>query len=191
MLAFLIYRTWAIISTCLTLNSVHPVFLSFFLSFFFSHSFKSRIWTGISTKSSFFTLIPAKNGRKRDMGSDHGFAFMVVHFALTSHCICWNEQNTVMVLVFINTTSNNQKLRSAGDNDRRSKRFCSMAVLCLSFRWEMVKPRKIRLRLIESAKARDQSAFCAFHTFLVEVQTKSKPFPSSSMILKVLCTKMS
>ena len=36
------------------------------------------------------------------------------------------------VLVFINTTSNNQRLRSACDNDRRSKRFSSSAVLCLS-----------------------------------------------------------
>ena len=33
----------------------------------------------------------------------------------------------------VNTTSNNQRLRSAGDNDRRSKRFCSSAVLCVSF----------------------------------------------------------
>ena len=32
-------------------------------------------------------------------------------------------------------TSNNQRLRSAGDNDQRSKRFCSIAVLCVSFMW--------------------------------------------------------
>ena len=31
-------------------------------------------------------------------------------------------------------TSNNERLESAGDNDRRSKRFCSNAVLCVSFR---------------------------------------------------------
>jgi len=37
----------------------------------------------------------------------------------------------------------------------------------------MVKTRKIRLRVIKSANARDQSAFCAFHTFLVEVQTNA------------------
>ena len=30
-------------------------------------------------------------------------------------------------------TSNNERLRSAGNNDRRSKRFCSNAVLCVSF----------------------------------------------------------
>ena len=33
-------------------------------------------------------------------------------------------------------TSNNQRLRSAGDNDRKSKRFCSIAVLCPSFTWQ-------------------------------------------------------
>ena len=31
--------------------------------------------------------------------------------------------------------------------------------------------RVIRLRVIEGPNSRDQSAFCAFHTFLVEVQT--------------------
>ena len=30
-------------------------------------------------------------------------------------------------------TSNNQRLQSASDNDRRSKRFCSITVLCVSF----------------------------------------------------------
>ena len=36
-------------------------------------------------------------------------------------------------------TSNNQRLGSAGDNDRRSKRFCSNAVLCVKFTSYMVK----------------------------------------------------
>ena len=36
-------------------------------------------------------------------------------------------------------TSNDQRLRSAGDNNRRSTRFCSRAVLCVSFTWQMVK----------------------------------------------------
>ena len=30
-------------------------------------------------------------------------------------------------------TSKTQRLRNVGDNDRRSKRFCSNAVLCASF----------------------------------------------------------
>ena len=60
--------------------------LSFFLFFSLFILLKSKILN--SVKSSVFTFIPAKNGRTRDMGSDHGFAFMVVYFALTSHCIC-------------------------------------------------------------------------------------------------------
>ena len=51
-------------------------------------------------------------------------------------------------------TSNNQRLRSAGDNDRRSKRFCSSAVLCVNFTWQMVKTRMIRLRVMEGPKGR-------------------------------------
>ena len=62
---------------------------------------------------------------------------------------------------------------SAGDNDRRSKHFCSIAVLFLSFTWEIVKARVIRLRVIESPNARDQIAFCSFHSFLVEVQANA------------------
>ena len=73
---------------------------------------------------------------------------------------------------FLIITSNNQRLGSAGDNDRRSKRFCSNAVLCVSFTWQMFKTRVIRLRGVEGRNARDQIAFCAFHSFLVGVQTK-------------------
>ena len=72
------------------------------------------------------------------------------------------------------TTSNNQRLPSSGDSDRRSKHFCSIAsVLCVSFTWQMVKTRVIRLRVIEGPNAHDRSAFCAFHSFLVEVQTNA------------------
>ena len=35
--------------------------------------------------------------------------------------------------LFKNTTSNNQMLGRRGDNDQRSKRFCSNAVLCVFF----------------------------------------------------------
>ena len=34
--------------------------------------------------------------------------------------------------------SGNQRLQSVGNNDRRSKRFCSNAVLCISFTRQMV-----------------------------------------------------
>ena len=37
--------------------------------------------------------------------------------------------------------------------------------------WQKVKPRVIRLRVMEGSHARDQIALCAFHTLLVEVQT--------------------
>ena len=53
---------------------------------------------------------------------------------------------------------------------RRCKRFCSIAVLCVSFTWQMVKTRVIRLRGAEGRDARDQTAFRAFHSFLVEVR---------------------
>ena len=60
-----------------------------------------------------------------------------------------------------------------GDNDRRSKRFCSIAVFCVSFTWQMVKTRVIKLRGAEGRDAREQIAFCPFHSFLVEVQTNA------------------
>ena len=66
-------------------------------------------------------------------------------------------------------TSNSQRLGNAGDNDRRTKRFCSNAVLCVSFTWYMVKTRVIRVRGVEGRNACDQIAFCTSQTFLVEV----------------------
>ena len=75
--------------------------------------------------------------------------------------------------LFKNTTGNNQMLGRRRDNDRRSKRFCSNTVLCVSFIRQMVKIRVIRLRGVEGRNARDQITFCAFHSFLVEVQTNA------------------
>ena len=37
----------------------------------------------------------------------------------------------------------------------------------------MLKTGVIRLRVIEDPDARDQIAFCAFHSFLVEVETNA------------------
>ena len=59
------------------------------------------------------------------------------------------------------------------NNDRESKRYCSNAVLWVSFLWQIVKTRVIRLRVIEGPNARDQIALCAFHSILVEVQTNA------------------
>ena len=54
------------------------------------------------------------------------------------------------------------------------KRFWTSAALCVSVMWQMAKKKRvIRLRVIEDRNARDQSAFCAFHTFLAEVQTNA------------------
>ena len=75
-------------------------------------------------------------------------------------------------VLFSNKTSN-QRLGSAGDNDRRSKRFCSNAVLCVRFAWQIVKTLVIRLRGVEGQDAGDQIAFCAFYSFLLEVQTNA------------------
>ena len=62
-------------------------------------------------------------------------------------------------------TSNNQRLQSARDHKWRSKHFCSNSLLCISFTWQMVKTRVIRLRVIEGPNLCDQIAFCAFHSF--------------------------
>ena len=96
------------------------------------------------------------------IGQKHCLRIQEVHFRRT--CVAKKR------LLFA-STGNNQRLQSAGDNDGRSKRFCSNAVLCVSFTWQMVKTRVIRLRGIEGRNARDQIAFCAFHYFLMEVLT--------------------
>ena len=61
------------------------------------------------------------------------------------------------------TVSQYTSTSSAGNNKRRSKRFCSMAVLCISFTWYVT----------EGPNIRDQIVFCAFNSFIVEVQTNS------------------
>ena len=65
--------------------------------------------------------------------------------------------------------SGNQRWQSVGNNDRRSKRFCSNAVLYISFTWQMVKTRMIRIQVIEGPNVHDQIALRAFCSFLVEV----------------------
>ena len=66
--------------------------------------------------------------------------------------------NEVKDTLFIRT-SNNQRLRNASNNNRRSKRFCSIAVLYANFALKMIKTRVIRLRVFEGPNARDQIAF--------------------------------
>ena len=92
-------------------------------------------------------------------------------FITRSFCDYFRRLNPGRVCICLKT-SNNQRLRSAGDNDRRSKRFCSIDVLCVSFPWQVVKTRLIRLGVIEGPNARHQVVFfCVFYSVLVEVQT--------------------
>ena len=119
-----------------------------------------------------------KNNSKqwRRLSTEIFFAVFVLYPTLLSIfiiCILLYNQLVIRRKVTKGVTRNNQRLRSAGDNDRRAKRFCSSAVLCVSFTRLVVKTRAIRLRVIEGPNARDQSAFCGFHTFLVEVQTNA------------------
>ena len=54
------------------------------------------------------------------------------------------------------------------------KCFCSNAVSALCrFLLTDGKTRVIRLQGVEGRNVRDQTAFCAFHSFLVEVQTNA------------------
>ena len=46
-------------------------------------------------------------------------------------------------------------------------------MLCGSCTWQIVKTRVIKLRVEKSPNARDQIAFCSFHSFSVEVQTNA------------------
>ena len=64
-------------------------------------------------------------------------------------------------------TSNNQRLRNAGNNDRRSKCFCSNAVLCVNFMLQMVETRVIKLRVFEGSNARDQICAVLYIPFIL------------------------
>ena len=78
------------------------------------------------------------------------------------------ENNDIFSLT---KTSNNQRLEY-GRQRSKVKRFCSNAVSALR-RFLMAKTCMIRLPGVEGRNARDKSAFCAFHSFLVEFQTKA------------------
>ena len=93
--------------------------------------------------------------------NQHFFSPWTFLLFLRHRQLLWNA--TIVII-----SSNNQRLRSAGDNDRRSKRFCSSAVLCVRFTRQMVKARVISVRAIESPNTRDQITFCAFPSFLVK-----------------------
>ena len=75
----------------------------------------------------------------------------IMHFEFIGYC-----RNFTLFITIKVRNRNNQRLESAGDNDRRSKRYCSIAVLGVSFAWRRVKTRVIRLRGEKGREARDQ-----------------------------------
>ena len=109
--------------------------------------------------------------------------FCLVHSSITIHVkgleekvkweqrwiICILSLYTVTYSVIYLPTSNNQRLRRAGG-------FFTLLLHRYALRKFHVTDSQthvIILRVIESPKARDQIVFCAFHSFLVEVQTKA------------------
>ena len=110
--------------------------------------------------------------------------FCLVHSSITIHVkgleekVNW-EQRWITCILSLYTvtysgiylpTSNNQRLRSAGGF------FLTLLLhrcaLC-KFHVTDSQTHVIRLRVIEGPKTRDQIAFCAFHSFLVEVKTNA------------------
>ena len=87
---------------------------------------------------------------------------------INSHTVCFLcclKCISKWIRGYVVTTRNNQRLRRVGSNDRGAKRFCSSAVLCVSFTWQLVKTaRVIKIRVIEGPNVHDQIAFCAFHS---------------------------
>ena len=63
-------------------------------------------------------------------------------------------------------TSNNQRLRSAGDNDW-SKRFCSSVVLCMTITCQVVKTSVIRLRGVDRSSKHAWSACVLWIPFIL------------------------
>ena len=80
--------------------------------------------------------------------------------------------------------SDNQRLWSAGDNDRRSKRFCSISVLLRKF--HVTDSQNIHDQIMSERRSKlkvpDQIASCAFQSFLVE--EKQMMASTSSAIVK-------
>ena len=81
------------------------------------------------------------------------------------------KQEIFLPKVLWMTSSNNQRLQNAGDNDRRPKCFCSSPVLCISFTWQMVKTCVIRLQMVEGLDAHDQITFFAFYLSILSIHT--------------------
>ena len=81
-----------------------------------------------------------------------------------THTDNWFYQISTAAITLINVkTSNNQKLGSTGNNDSRSKRYCSNAVLC-GDRWQMVKACMIKVHFMHSIHSQWSSNECWLHS---------------------------
>ena len=95
---------------------------------------------------------------------------------LVNQSLKYNWQNCIRL-----SNSNNQRLWSTGDNNRRSKRFCSNAVLCVSFAWLMVKKRVIRSRMMEgpnivwSKRTWTKSVLCIPYSLIAIPWSRKRP----------------
>ena len=77
-------------------------------------------------------------------------------------------KSTLRFLKTNSKTSNNQRLRSAGNNDRRSKPLSALV------KTHLLQRRALRkFYVTDGQNTRDQSAFCRFHASSVEVQTNA------------------
>ena len=76
-------------------------------------------------------------------------AVYTLYTAQYSHVVGY--VNYVKDTVFIRT-DNNQRLRDAGNNDRKSKRLSSNAVLCVSFMLQMVKKTRDQITSVTRSK---------------------------------------
>ena len=74
-----------------------------------------------------------------------------------------------------------QRFRNVGDNDRRSKRFCSNAVLCANFTWQMVKTRAIRLWVIEGPNVRNEHSIHSKWKFKQMQATYMRPMRNNNL----------
>ena len=143
----------------LPLATLHPTLMLHFS--WFAYAAVMRIY-----KHYFFNLKDPSTGLFKNQFSF--FAESTLFFPLDMPPFVYVIANFNEMLQLLLVVVNNQRLRSAGDDDRRSKRFCSSAVLCVSFTWQMVKTRVISLRAIESPNTSDQIIFFAFLSFLVK-----------------------
>jgi len=88
--------------------------------------------------------------------------------ALIIHCCLWGKIEKALLRLVI-TKGYGVRMRATTMEGQNA----FAPTLCVSFTWQIAKTRLIRLRGVEGRNARDEIALCAFHSLLVEVQTKA------------------